>query len=112
MSKRQRESRKSAESKKLTKITAEERAANARAARTETIAAVRPDDQALQLPQLIDRKTLLEIVPLSYVTILELISKGEFPRPYDLFGKNCWYGSEVGEVLKKLPLRRIKSDRR
>jgi predicted DNA-binding transcriptional regulator AlpA len=86
----------------------QENAENARARRVETLPA--PEALALKLPPLIDKKKLLEIIPLSYVHILALINKGEFPRPRDLHGKNVWPGAEVAAALDKLPLRRIKSD--
>jgi predicted DNA-binding transcriptional regulator AlpA len=98
----------------LTKLVKDKLAANAeaaRAARSETIPATRPDADALQLPDLIDRQKLLKLIPLSYVTILELIKQDKFPRSHDLFGKNVWYGSEVAKVINNLPLRRIRSDR-
>ena len=53
----------------------------------------------------IDKRQLLEKVPLSYVSIWKRMKSGEFPAPYVHGNKNNWDEDEVDSYLASRPRR-------
>jgi predicted DNA-binding transcriptional regulator AlpA len=50
-------------------------------------------------------------IGLSYVSIWEMMQRGEFPRARTAGGRPVWLQSEIHTWIKQLPIRRIKGDR-
>jgi prophage regulatory protein len=53
--------------------------------------------------KLLDRKTVLERVPLSYATIWKKMRAGTFPRSRDIGGKCAWIEREIDDWIADRP---------
>lgn len=60
-------------------------------------------DEDIARYRLIDKRTLLRLVPLSYSTIWKLMRRGEFPLSVVVSGRVFWKISEVSRFVDELP---------
>jgi predicted DNA-binding transcriptional regulator AlpA len=60
--------------------------------------------------RLIDRKTLLARVPMSYPRIWKLMREGAFPRGRAIGGRTFWLEREVDDFINGTPPRQLKGD--
>jgi predicted DNA-binding transcriptional regulator AlpA len=63
------------------------------------------DRQRLSTRRYIDKRRLLEKVPLSYPSIWKRMKRGEFPAPRYDGSKNIWDEAEVDAYLASRPKR-------
>jgi prophage regulatory protein len=59
-------------------------------------------------PKLLDRKTVLDRVPLSYATIWKMMRDGKFPRSRDIGGKCAWLEHEIDKWIADRPKVQLK----
>jgi predicted DNA-binding transcriptional regulator AlpA len=59
--------------------------------------------------RLLDRKQLLEKVPMSFQKVWELMRRGEFPAAREIGTKAVWLESEVDAWVLELPKRAYKA---
>ena len=70
-----------------------------------------PEREGVELPKLISKRELLQIVPLSYPSIWNRMRRGEFPRSIkldDTGAKVAWILSEVEEWIASRPRVQLK----
>ena len=70
-----------------------------------------PERDGAELPKLISKRQLLQIVPLSYTSIWSRMRKDEFPRSVkldDTGAKVAWILSEVEEWIASRPRVQLK----
>jgi predicted DNA-binding transcriptional regulator AlpA len=60
--------------------------------------------------RLIDRKTLLNKVPVSYPIIWKMMRDGIFPRGREIGGRTFWIESEVDDFINGRPARQLKGE--
>jgi predicted DNA-binding transcriptional regulator AlpA len=60
--------------------------------------------------RMIDKRQLLERVPISYATVWKWMQNGRFPRSRNLGGKTGWIECEVDNWINARPLAPIKGD--
>jgi predicted DNA-binding transcriptional regulator AlpA len=60
--------------------------------------------------RLIDRKTVLNKVPMSYPRIWAMMRDGLFPRGREIGGRTFWIESEVDDFINNRPVRRLKGE--
>ena len=60
--------------------------------------------------KLIDRKTVLAKVPVSYPKIWAMMRDGVFPRGREVGGRTFWIEAEVDAWIDGRPVRALKSD--
>jgi prophage regulatory protein len=65
-------------------------------------------NKKINAPKLLDRKTVLERVPLSYATIWKMMRVGTFPRSRDIGGKCAWLEHEISKWIADRPKVQLK----
>ena len=60
------------------------------------------------LPQLLNKKQVLALVPVTFVTLWTWIRRGEFPAPRTIGTRPMWLEAEVAEWITTRPTRSYK----
>jgi prophage regulatory protein len=61
-------------------------------------------------PRLLDKREILALTSVSYVTIWSWMRAGTFPRARMVGEKSMWLSTEIDAWLAQLPIRKLKGD--